>query len=189
MDPAEGHHICRKQQNRHKMPVPGGRNYAPLPKLSLRHGYHVDHHFDNLCERINCGKGWYLSEGCAEVHPWEITPCNRSSVRGLLGERREKDSIAGGRGHEGEIEVARHGEKETRRQRRSERWRETWERGVGERHERWQRDIRSGKQSEIWGGCGDLLRAAHTWYIWQRQKMVQAAARSLESRAAESPND
>ena len=63
------------------------------------------------------------------------------------------------------------------------------ERGGGERHERWQRDIRSGKQSEIWGGCGDLLRAAHTWYIWQRQKMVQAAARSLESRAAESPND
>lgn len=50
-----------------------------------------------------------------------VGSCNRSSVRGLLGERREKDSIAGGRGHEGEIEVARHGEKETRRQRRSER--------------------------------------------------------------------
>lgn len=141
MEPVEGHHVCRKQQNRHEKPAPGGRNYALFPRLSLRHDYHFEHYFEKLYDRINCGKGWYLSAGCVEVYCWEIIPCNRSSVRGLLGEGRAKAVLEGG--HEGErgSQTRRGG---TRRQRWNERWRETWERSrretgeMAERYDIWQ---------------------------------------------------
>lgn len=79
-----------------------------------------------------------------------------------------------------EREAARQGEEEQggRDRMRDE---ERHERGVGERQERWERDMTSGNQSEIWGGCGTLLCSALAWYPWQRQEMVQAAARSLRA--------